>query len=287
MKILLAVDGSDHSYEAARSLCHLARAESLTVLHVLDVPKPVYPNMIPEVSRELYRDVETTMKEDGKRLLERVRSLLPLDSGPITTQVVVGSPSDVIAAAAESSGTDLLVMGARGLGPIKERFLGSVSHRVLTTAPCAKLIVNTAMTSLHRVLLPLQGQDDAEAAVRFLALKPFRRPIDLSLLTVLPPTHPPWPVGKDSVRQLEQQALQSAQDFLDDIAGRLQRLGYQTKGAGALGSPAVTILEQATQSQADLILMGSHGRSGVTRFVMGSVSHALLHQTTVPVLSFQ
>lgn len=287
MKILLAVDGSDHSYEAVRAITHLSRADSLAVLHVLDVPKPAYPNMIPEVSRELYRDLETTMKADGERLLERVRSLLPLDSGPITTQLVVGSPSEVIAATTESSGTDLVVMGARGLGAIKERFLGSVSHRVLTTAPCAKFIVNRPMTTLNRVLLALQGEDDAESAVRFLALKPFRRPIDLSLLTVLPPTHPPWPVGQDSVRQLERQALQAAQDFLDDIAARLQGLGYQPKGAGVLGRPAVTILEQATQRQADLILMGSHGRSGLTRFVMGSVSHALLHQSDVPILSFQ
>ncbi len=47
MRILLAVDGSDNSYEALRILTHLARAEQLILLHALDVPQPTYPMMMP------------------------------------------------------------------------------------------------------------------------------------------------------------------------------------------------------------------------------------------------
>ncbi|MBH0197743.1 MAG: universal stress protein, partial [Nitrospira sp.] len=54
MKLLLAVDGSDNSYEAVRSLKYLSRAEELHILHVLDVPTPAYPMMMPEVTQELY-----------------------------------------------------------------------------------------------------------------------------------------------------------------------------------------------------------------------------------------
>ncbi|MFO0700496.1 MAG: universal stress protein [Nitrospira sp.] len=57
MKILLTVDGSDHSYEAVRSLKYLTRAEELHVVHVLDVPSPAYPMMMPEVAQELYETV--------------------------------------------------------------------------------------------------------------------------------------------------------------------------------------------------------------------------------------
>jgi len=287
MKILLAVDGSDNSYEAVRSVKYLARSEMLTLLHVLDVPKPAYPMMVPEVAHELYTDLEQAMKEDGERLLERIRSLLPMDSGPVATRLVAGSPSDVIVATAQSVEANLIVMGARGLGPVKERLFGSVSHRVLTMAPCAKLIVNGPMQSLRRILLPLQGQADAEAVIRFLDFKPFRDPVELTLLTVLPPTRPPWPAGARAAEPLEQRALQSAQDFLDDIIDQVQTLGYQAKGTAALGSPAVTILEQTDKLRPDLILMGSRGRSGVTRFVLGSVSHAVLHQTRCPVLVFE
>lgn len=287
MNILLAVDGSDHSYEAVRALKYLARSEMLTLLHVLDVPKPAYPMMVPEVARDLYADLEQAMKEEGERLLERMRSLLPMNSGPVTLRLVVGSPSDVIVATAESVEAGLIVMGARGLGPVKERLFGSVSHRVLTTAPCAKLIVNGPMKFLRQILVPLEGQADAEAAIRFLGMKPFRDPVELMLFTVLPPTRPPWPVNSATAGQLEQRALQSAQDFIDDIIGRVQAIGYEAKGTAVLGSPSSTILEQADKLQPDLLLMGSRGRSGVTRFVLGSVSHAVLHQNRYPVLVFQ
>jgi nucleotide-binding universal stress UspA family protein len=287
MKILLALDGSDNSYEAVRALKHFARADELMLLHVLDVPKPTYPRMVPEVARELYVEFEKVMREDGERLLERIRSLLPMDSGPVVTQLVVGSPSDVIVSTSECAQTDLIIMGARGLGPIQERLFGSVSHRVLAGAPCAKLIVAAPIKSMSRILLALQGEADAEGAIRFLKMKPFRDPIGITLITVLPPTRPPWPVDRAAAEQLEARALQSAQDFIDEVAGRLQALGYQAKGTAVLGSPVVTILDEADKLRADLLVMGSRGRSGVTRFVLGSVSHAVLHQARYPVLIFQ
>ena len=103
MNILLAVDGSDHSYEAARALQFFARAKTLTIIHVLDVPKPAYPMMMPEVARELYIDLERAMAEEGERLLDRIRSLLPMNSGPVTKQLAVGSPADMIVKAVESA----------------------------------------------------------------------------------------------------------------------------------------------------------------------------------------
>ena len=112
--------------------------------------------------------------------------------------------------------------------------------------------------------------------------KPFHEPVDLVLLTILPPTRSPWPAGSAAVEQLEQRALQYAQDFIDDTATRLRALGFKTKGTAVLGTPVVTILEEAEKLRPELILMGSRGRSGVTRFVLGSVSHAVLHHTRCP-----
>ena len=58
MKTLLAVDGSDHAYEAVRALKYLAKADRLMVLHALEVPRPAYPMMVPEVSEQLYRELD-------------------------------------------------------------------------------------------------------------------------------------------------------------------------------------------------------------------------------------
>ncbi|MBI5315077.1 MAG: universal stress protein [Nitrospirae bacterium] len=157
MKTILAVDGSDNSYEAVHALKYFARAEQLTLFHVLDVPKPAYPMMMPEAAEEIYKTLEQSMREDGERLLDRIQSLLPPHAGPSTKQLRIGSPAEAIVAMAEEQKADLIVMGARGLGPVKERLFGSVSHRVLTLAPCATLIVNGPVKAMKEILLPLQG----------------------------------------------------------------------------------------------------------------------------------
>jgi nucleotide-binding universal stress UspA family protein len=139
MKTILAVDGSDNAYEAVHVMKYIARAEQLTLLHALNVPRPAYPEMMmmPEAAEELYKTLEQSMREDGERLLDRVESLLPLHTGPTKKHLEIGSPAEVIVSMAEEQHADLIVMGARGLGPIKERLLGSVSHRTLTLAPCS------------------------------------------------------------------------------------------------------------------------------------------------------
>ena len=286
MKTLLAVDGSDNAYEAVHAMKYLARAEELTLLHALDVPRPAYPMMVPEVAEELYKSLEQSMREDGERLLDRTQSLLPMHAGPSTKQLRIGSPAEVIVSTAGEQHVDLIVMGARGLGPIKERLLGSVSHRILTLAPCATLIVNGPVKAMKNILLPLQGLSDAEAAIRFLQLKPFHDPVEITLLTVLPSTQPPWPVEAAAAETLEKQALQSARGYIDSVTERLRALGYQAQGIAVLGTPSAMILQEATTLRSDLILMGTSGRQGITRFVLGSVSHAVLHKMPCPVLAF-
>jgi len=288
MKTLLAVDGSDNSYEAVHALKYLARAEQLTLLHALNVPRPAYPMMGPEVAGELYKSLEQSMREDGERLLARVQSLLPLHAGPSTKHLRIGSPAEVIVSMAEEQNADLIVMGARGLGPVKERLLGSVSHRILTLAPCATFIVNGPVKAMKQILLPLQGPSDAEAAVRFLQLKPFHDAVEVTLLTVLPSTEPPWPgdAAAATAGKLEEQALQSARDYIDGEAERLRAIGYQARGIALFGTPSAMILQEATNLRSDLILMGTRGRQGIARFLLGSVSHAVLHQMPCPVLAF-
>jgi nucleotide-binding universal stress UspA family protein len=117
MKTVLAVDGSDHSYDAVHALKYFALAEQLTLLHALDVPRPAYPMLAPDVAEKLYKTLEQCMREDGERLLDRVQSLLRMHTGPSTKHLRIGSPAEVIVSTAEEQKADLIVMGARGLGP--------------------------------------------------------------------------------------------------------------------------------------------------------------------------
>ncbi|MBK5283691.1 MAG: universal stress protein [Nitrospiraceae bacterium] len=282
MKTLLAVDGSDNSYEAVHALKYLARAEQLTLLHALDVPRPAFPILLSKIGEDHFTSLEQSMREDGERLLDRIQSLLPMHAGPLTKHLRIGSPAEVIVAMAEEQKTDLIVMGARGLGPVKERLVGSVSHRILTQAPCATLIVNGPVKAMKQILLPIQGLSDAEAAVRFLQLKPFHEAIEVTLLTVLPSTGPPRPGDAAAAAEiLEQQAA-----FINGVAERLRAIGYEAHGVAVTGIPSTIILKQAATLRSDLILMGTSGRQGITRIVLGSVSHAVLHQMPCPMLAF-
>jgi len=285
MNTLLAVDGSDHAYEAVHAVKYFARAEHLGLLHALNVPRPAYPMMLSDAAEEIYTTLEKSMREEGERLLNRVQSLLPMHAGPSTKYLRIGSPVETILSMAEEQKADLIVMGARGLGPIKERLLGSVSHRILTMAHCATLIVNGPVKAMKQILLPLEGPFDTEAAMRFLQLKPFHEAVELTLLTVLPWTEPPWP-GDASAAAAATEILEQQADYIEGIAARVRAMGYQAHGVAVFGTPATMILQEATTLRSDLILMGTRGRQGITRFVLGSVSHAVLHKTPCPVLAF-
>lgn len=287
MRILVAVDGSDQSYEAARALAHLSPMRQLVILNAMDVPKPAYPMMVPEVAQELYTTVERGMREDGERLLNRTVSILPFHTGPTSKRLEVGNPADAILSVAEQERADLIVLGARGLGPVQEVLLGSVSHRVITQAPCPTLVVNKHMRALKQVLLAVEGEQDAEAAVKFLATKPFKESAQVTVLTILPFAAPLWPVGISDSEALKEKAIESGRDFVDSVAAKLFKLGYQASGSVTLGDPGHAILGWAGTTKPDLIMMGSRGRHGVTRFLLGSASHAVLHRAPCPVLVFR
>ena len=78
-----------------------------------------------------------------------------------------------------------------------------------------------------------------------------------------------------------------AREFIEGVATKIRALGHTTRGISVLGVPATMIVREAEKLGADLIMLGSHGRQGLTRFVLGSVSHAVLHQAQCPVLVFE
>ena len=284
MNILLAVDGSDTSFYATQALAHLPPADKLVVLHVLDVPNPAYPMLVPEVARDLYATVEREMREEGARVLEQALAFLPPHTGPADKRLELGSPADVIPTVADVERAHLIVLGTRGLGAIKELLLGSVSHRVLTHAACPVLAVRKPLRSLKRILLAVQGPDDAELIVQFLSKHPFRNPVEARVLTVLPFTQPVWPTAAMIPESLRKDMVARAKQFADGVAAKLDARHYRATGDVVEGAPAPEIIRAAASHQADLIVMGSRGRKGLSRVALGSVSHAVTHHAPCSVL---
>ncbi|WNM62155.1 universal stress protein [Candidatus Nitrospira neomarina] len=284
MRIVVPVDGSSCSTSSVHTLAHFTPPEELTLVHALHLPDFNYPMITPDLRTEAQEAIKDQLRKEGEKILDEAQKHLPADFSHVQQVHQIGHPVDVIVETARSAQSHLIVLGARGLGPIKELILGSVSHRVLMHGSCSTMIVKTPMSQLKKILLPIEGQEDAEAALQFLALQPFRQPVEVEVFAVWPQPQLSWPTTIGQSDRLEAHAIEEAQERMKTITDRLTRMNFACQAHVGIGDPAYAILEQRHASQSDLIMMGMHGRGGFSRFLMGSVSHSVLHQTPCPVL---
>ena len=284
MKYLLAVDGSDQSVDATRVFEALNPAESLKVLHVANVPGVPYPAMGAGVAKDLAMTVEKAMKEEGERALDQAVSLLPLHPGSVSRQLEMGSPAETILKVAEDENVDLVVMGARGLGRIREQIFGSVSHRVMTYAPCSTLLVKQPIRKIKNLLVPVGGQDDCDAILNFFKKNPFREPCSITILHVIVMVDPAWPVGAVIPPEFRKEMICYAEKFTQVLCLELEKLGHQANGVAMEGAPSVTIVDEVNKKKPDLLIMRPHTQSAVGRFFLGSVSHSVVHHTDCSLL---
>lgn len=284
MKYLLAVDGSDQSVDAVRAFEALSPAEGLMVLHVVNVPGIPYPSIGAGIAKDLRLAVDKAMREEGERIIEQALSLLPLHPGSVMRRLEMGTPAEVILTMIKEKGIDLVVLGARGIGQIREQMFGSVSHRVMTHASCSTLIIKKPTRQIRQVLIPVESQEDGEVVVRFLKKKPFREPIVATVLHVIPFSEPVWPVGAMISPEFRKEMIAYGEEFTNRLSAELKQMGHEAKGVVVVGAPSHTIIEEANKYAADVILMRTHSRSGVSRFLLGSVSHSVVHHTESSIL---
>ncbi len=260
MKVLLAVDGSPQSFDAAQAIRHLTFSHPPVLLHVVADP-----------------DTEAATK--GKELLVRIRELLPTTCGTPHERIEAGIPAEVILSVAKEEQCDLIVIGARGFSPVAEVIFGSVSHPVLIDASCPALVVKRPLPSLQRILLPLEGREDADAVQVFLAKTPFPHNVQVTVVTA---------VDDDTLSDPDGQAARtSATSFVEGVASNISSLGYAATSSVVVGTPTDAILRLASTMRADLILMGSHGKKALQRIALGSVSHDILHKFQGPTALFR
>ncbi len=284
MKIIAAVDGSTNSRYAVQALGLLTPPEELVLVHALNVPDINFAMVTPELRDEFQSNMKKKLREEGERILTEAQEQLPHDISHVQKIHQEGHPVNVILETTQSAKSDLIILGARGLGQVKELILGSTSHRVLMHAPCSTMILKEPLTQLTKILLPIEGEEDTNAALQFLALQPFRKAVAIDVFAVWPQPQLAWPVTLGQSKLLETHAIEEAQERMKSVTDKLAQMGYAAETKVGMGDPAFAVLEQTKASQADMIVMGTHGRGGLARFFMGSVSHTVLHQAPCPVL---
>jgi len=288
--IVVATDFSPSADGAVEWAAELARSHDarLILLHASSPPIPVAaPEFVPLPAAAYEEDQARVRKE----LTQRVEALRARHL-TVEGETRAGSPADVIVDVAGARHADLIVAGTRGLTGVKRVFLGSKAGRLVRLAPCPVLTVHPEHSGAHRpirtILVPTDYSDDAELAVREAVrlLGPVSASARVKLLHVYrlqPEVVYPWTPTHIASRSTE--LVAESMKHLEKIAEPLRRIGFDVELLVHEGYPPDVIDETAKRLGADLIAMGTHGRSGLPRLVLGSVAERVLPGAPCPVLT--
>jgi len=264
--ILIPTDGSDAATTAARYGLVLAERVGATV-HVLSVVDPdrFVTDAVGDVD-DLVRRQRALLTDRAREAVERVEAEGPA-SVEIRTHVVEGRPARVLAAAVDDYDADLVAMGTHGRSGVDRFLFGSLAERTLRTAHVPVLAVRAdeddavgTDPTVEEILVATDGSEAAERAGDHAVAVARTTGARLHALTV----------GDDEPARC--------------LADRAREAGVDAVAASRTGRPHEAIREYAGTVDADLVVLGTHGRSGVERVLLGSVAERTLRAATRPVL---
>ena len=285
--ILLPLDGSHLSERAIPCAATLARAAGsrLVTLRATAVDAGA-PHL-----------AETAQREAGEYLAAVARQLREYDGiADVAVVTVAGEPAQAIVTTAAERGCDAIVMATHGRGGLGRWLYGSVADQVMRHAPVPVVLVPASCPhpwsplpaggpdAPRRVLVPLDGSDLAQSAVATAAGAAQALDADVHLLQVVEPPRFAYAAGYTWTEVDPASLLHEAGTYLEGIASTLRARGLRVSVVTELGYAAPAIAAAARERGADLVVMATHGRSGVARAVLGSVATELLHQSPVPVM---
>jgi nucleotide-binding universal stress UspA family protein len=292
-KILVPLDGSAIAEQVLPHACSLAGTLSLPVelLHAVD-PQTIETFTDPRHGR--YVDmVEADFKEKGLDYLKKFEDSFPKAS-KIVCSVEIGKPADVIVAKAAAQPATLITMSTHGRSGIQRWLLGSVAEKVLQMTTNHLLLVRgdkenkTVRSSLKTVVVPLDGSSLAEKALP--CVREIAKKMDLEVLLLRVYAVPVMAfTGEDyyapNLEMILQEAKDEAKRYLEQKVNQLKREGLQRVSSRLLeGEIANQIIDFARKTPDNLIAMCSHGRSGIGRLVLGSVTSRVVRYSGDPVL---
>ncbi len=282
MRAVAAVDWSDQSFNAVKVACRLFAQEELTLLHAVDLRPFENPLFAQPLGRRSAEELRKGMIASGERLLDQTAALAPSTVHAVKRVCRIGNPASVVLETTRSSRADLVAVGSQGRGQLAELVLGSVSHRVVLHAPCAALLVRDDPGSIRHVLLAVEGHEDSLRLRTWLSAHRFNQPVELSLLTVVPTIHIDDSATEFRYEKWTAEMEQYAYTLVDETAAALRPIFSAVTPKIERGDPAYCI-KQASR-HVDLVMVGSHGWRGLEHFLLGSVSHAVMHKVTCPIL---
>lgn len=262
----------------------------MTVLSVVEFPPGLNPDY--PVNQQYLADL---LKNASSKLVD-LKGRAEQRGIAVTTRVATGIPSEEVITVARAEDSDLLVVGTRGKTGLAHVLLGSTAERVIRGAPCPVLAVRTEpaatedegvlsrSVTLERILVPVDFSDCSLDALEYAVVVAQQAKASLMLLHVLEPVSYGLDFTLSHIKTREQ-VRESWTKRLEELASSHQHshvpVEYQLRG----GLPGDSILDSAQTLPCDLIVMGTHGRRGISHALSGSVAEAVLRKALCPVIA--
>ena len=291
-RILFATDFSRWAKRAEDYACSLACSwrASLTVLCVAEFPPGLNPDY--PINQQYLADL---LKNASSQLVD-LKGRAERRGIAVTTRVATGIPSEEVITAARAEDSDLIVVGTRGKTGLAHVLLGSTAERVIRGAPCPVLTVRMEQTdtedegvlsrsvTLERILVPVDFSDCSLDALEYASVVAQQAKASLMLLHVLEPVSYglDFTLGHSRTRE---QVRETWTKRLEELASSHQHPQVPVASQLRGGLPADSILDSAQTLPCDLIVMGTHGRRGISHAFSGSVAEAVLRKARCPVLT--
>ena len=303
-KIIWASDGSDESEEALNYAIFLARIfrSEITGVYVIEMHPRLLYDYARDPDSELYSWVEQTAENHKERLISEAE-ISGIQGISFRTAVSIGDPSEEIVKLARRKKADLIVLGVRGLGLIDKMLVGSTTLKVLRKSRIPVLSVRKRgrgeAIELRNILVPLDIYDKEDSALDYAVdlAQAIKANITVAyayrLFDYAAIEEGKTPSG---INELGEEALKF---FSSELAARIEgpreRLKRDGMEAGAEittdliegKTPAMRIVEYANSKNTDLIVINTHGRKGIKKIMMGSVTDKVVQESPCPVLALK
>ena len=289
MRILLALDGSAGADVARSLVAHLAWPEG-SVVDAVRVIEPAWTMLaVPMVTYG--GGVEEAMGADeSRREMEADVAGLARPGLTVASHVVVGRPANVIVETAARLHADLIVMGSRGRGTIRSMVLGSVSAEVAHDAPCPVLVARHP--TVGRIVVALDASPSSERVTAAVAGAAWLQGVSIDVVSVtLSSTPSPSAMFSEAYGgslewygEAVAASRREAEACVEDAAERLRAAGLDATSRLLEGDPAASLLDAVSHDGADLIVVGTHARSGLSGVFLGSVARNVVIHSHASVL---
>lgn len=292
-RILVPLDSSELSESVLPWVVTLAKGAGSEVILLQVVNEPASEIFGDEpVDWNLIQEIQESAEAVARDYIEAKTRQLESQGLTVFGHVDRGRPADLILDYAKEHDADLIAFSTHGRSGIQRMILGSVAGHILNRSEIPLLLVSPdenqsdVSAEISEILVPLDMSEHGEAVLPLVQELAKAMNLKLTLVMALPNlsqiyfgTEPvAYPINAIDIME------QSIRDYLSEVAQRVQADGIEVSWEMLQGDAGNAIVECATKMSNNLVAMSTHGRSGLGRMIMGSVTDKVIRQSGDPVL---